>query len=135
MAPENSDAILDWAGMLGLQSCEKIPNQHEKAVPFVRPCSSLKILSKNRLFQVSEPGHSQEAEHTGPLIPSIVFPWILIAVDTVSGLGLAIPMHRTDSGHIIQALQDHICFLFGFLENTASHNGPGFAAQAPHQWA
>ena len=53
-------------------------------------------------------------DHNEPPVVAKRLHFVLTTVETFYGFVLAIPKHSTDSGHRVQALKDHFCFLLGF---------------------
>lgn len=70
------------------RQCYKKTPEREKAIVLV----TLDQAESTPQEQVASSGPGP------PNIPPRAFPWILIAVDTFSGFGLAILMHPMDSG-------------------------------------
>ena len=97
----NSDTILDWARTHGLpQSSEAAWNSY--------PCCQ--ILAKPDIL----PRDRCHVDHNEPPVVAKRLHFVLTTVETFYGFVLAIPKHSTDSGHRVQALKDHFCFLLGF---------------------
>ena len=101
----NSDTILDWARTHGLpQSSEAAWNSY--------PCCQ--ILAKPDIL----PRDRCHVDHNEPPLVAKRLHFVLTTVETFYGFVLAIPKHSTDSGHRVQALKDHFCFLLGFPKSS-----------------